>query len=839
MKPLRWIAPFLLSLVFSAGLFLLWPNTATAQDPGPGPCMSNTSAITATYNFALSSYSTEFEPTPTDLHNTIRGSTLTNTVLAQYTSNGSYLGGANAWYDVLASTGGQNIVTSLASKFSIQSPITGTSSTTITLTTFGAGANQKDFTAYCINDNTFIQYLYLADGVDNFVLGYNQTCDRLMVASGPTAAGSISMAVVQVSISCGAGTYPPPSGIEACSLVENANFSDDEGWLLVGSAVITNGALSLPVGGIAAQNLTLQSTTAYSAVISTTTPFSGEASIDLTLGTQSQTIEITTTGRYTASFTTPSLGGPIAYGLENNGPDPIDLDFTCVFLASSGGSEDGSCLAPTNGTFESADNWTYYRGATWQSPAKKALLPYADAGLVETTPPFTFSSIIPGQYLLMSFTAQKDGNDPAYVGTRGLGGPGAIIVTSTYQVYPTEYLYEIDFTDLASATNGSISFVNPGSPGLDGLTSQADFKVDNVCVFLANRPPNLPTPLDPDAITPIDLGVNYTSCDDVDGLLAGFGVNIQQYRAEYEAGASVWDPIGWVPWLVAAFWTILAMYLCVFMAAFVTLVDILEYLINNFLNIGSWLIRSWPIFTNFLYSLWIWFLATLPQLLVWLGQAFVLVLTWFFLSGGNLVVFTVFMLGYFIQALLDYLNWSVFDLPGYLLALLLNGLRGIVNLLIAAWNLFIPAFEAVLSGLADLWVSLWNLVAPFLSAVWSYILSGSTPLLLISPMIFLLTAIFNLIWMVILWIWANIFMVVNIPIQFYYAFDEGVKSEAFAYLLSCADQNFWCSLLAGIQLLNQVSAHTIVYPVVIVGIIVGSIMIFWREIWALFHIEIS
>lgn len=624
-----------------------------------------------------------------------------------------------------------------------------------------------------------------------------------------------------------------------CPLVGGADFLTDDAWLLTDGASITTGTLSLPVDGVAAQNLTLTSNRTYNAVISTTAVVSGTANLTIRLGTQSQSQEISAAGEYTFTFTTATLGGPVAYIIENTGPDAIDLDFTCVSLFSSGSGQ-GECLQPTNGTFETADNWTYYRSASWFSPAKKANLPHTDAGLIESTPVFTFPSIGVGEYLLLGFTAIREGSETAYVGNRGLAtGGGAIVVTSTYEVYPQEYQYEIDYTDLASATSGSISFVNPGSAGYEGVTSSADFKVDNVCVFIATRPPNLPTPLDPDGISPVDLGFNYTSCDDVDGLLAGFGVNIQQYRAEYEAGPSLWDPIGWVPWLVAAIWNALALYLCVFMAAFVTLVDILEYLINNFLNIASWLIRSWPVFVQWLLSVWAWLLATLPNVLAWLGDTIVLGLTWFFLSGGNLFVFTFFMLGYFIQAALDFLNWLGFDLPDNLLDLLLNGLIGIANLFITAWNLFLPAVEFVISGIVNFWVGLWNMLAPFFSAVWSYISGGSLPLLLLNPLVYLVLAVFNLVWMLILWVWANVFMVVNIPIQFYYAFDTGVRGEAFASLIACASENFWCQMLAGVQLVNQTSAHSIGYPIVIVGIIVGSLVIFWEYIWALFHTEIS
>lgn len=820
-----------IAIVIGVSLWSLWPATARAQGPE-----------SIDFDLSLDDYESEFTLlTWTEFLAEWPPTYGGCTPIDPWTGNPSDLGtwrDGIGWstitcgvqqYDATPSFG-QHFIIGLKTNFFVYSPDT-TADFYITYRTPTANSELSDF-VFCYDDGAYeaITKIGQIGNQAHYEIEAGQSC-QIVVAKRFVDFGEDPYSAVTRFTT----DYYNPA--QDCPTVQNANFVTADGWLLTNGASITTSILSLPVDGVAAQNLTLTSNRTYNAVISTTATVSDTTNLTVRLGTQSQSQEISAAGEYTFTFTTATLGGPIAYIIENTGPAAIDIDFTCVSLFTSPGGQ-GECLQPTNGTFETADNWTYYRNASWFSPAKKANLPHADAGLIESTPVFTFPSIGTGEFLLLGFTAQSEGSG-AYVGNRGLGGPGAIVVTSTYQVYPQEYQYEIDYTDLASATSGSISFVNPGSTGYEGVTSTADFKVDNVCVFISNRPPNLPTPLDPDGISPIDLGFNYTSCDDVDGLLAGFGVNIQQYRAEYEAGPSLWDPIGWVPWLVAAIWNALALYLCVFMAAYVTLVDILEYLINNFLNIASWLIRSWPAFVQWLLSVWAWLLATLPNVLAWLGDTIVLGLTWFFLSGGNLFVFTAFMLGYFIQAALDYLNWLGFDLPDNLLDLLLNGLIGIANLFITAWNLFVPAVEFVIGGIINVFVGLWNLLAPFLSAVWSYVTGGSLPLLLLNPMVYLVLAVFNLVWMLILWIWANVFMVVNIPIQFYYAFDTGVKGEAFASLIACASENFWCQMLAGVQLVNQTSAHSIGYPIVIVGIIVGSLVIFWEYIWALFHTEIS
>ena len=88
------------------------------------------------------------------------------------------------------------------------------------------------------------------------------------------------------------------------------------------------------------------------------------------------------------------------------------------------------------------------------------------------------------------------------------------------------------------------------------------------------------------------------------------------------------------------------------------------------------------------------------------------------------------------------------------------------------------------------------------------------------------------------WIFENILALAHIPLNFYYAFDTGVQSEAFSYLMSCAESNFWCQMLAGVQLVNQTVGHTILYPMVIVGIIVMTIVIFWDNIWEMLRFNV-
>ncbi len=631
-----------------------------------------------------------------------------------------------------------------------------------------------------------------------------------------------------------------------CTLVENADFITDTVWLLDNGAVISDSILSLPVSGAAAQNLTLDSSTTYTALISTTSIFSGESSIFVRLGTDYQSVTITQTGQYTAAFTTPTLSGPLAYSLENTGPDAIDLDFVCLYSGDQLPDAPSDCIAPVNGTFDTADDWTYLRDATWYSPAKEAFIPASTVGLLVSSSVYSLPTLTTGENLLLSFTSRKLSDDTGGITGRVKGVSG---VNFTYELYDTDYTFETSLNSLAGETSAEVAFVNPGLEGSTIFSGTADLALDNICIFVADRGPNLPTPTDPNATPPVDLGFNWTSCSTVDGILAGFGVNMAQYRADYAAGASVWDPIGWVLWLISAGWVILASWLCLFMAAFVTIVDILEYIINNLLNVFNWWVRSFPAFILWLGGWGDWIAATLANLSDAYGA---FLADWADWIGAGLAYISD-VIGLTLAAAMEWLGNSLAALANWIgdtLAALwawlstyllnLNGLRTIVNWLIAGWNLFLDAVGVVWSSVIDLAVNLWNnSLLPVLQAVWDY-LSGFSLIALIADLVIgFVVAAFNLFYMVAVWMWENVFMVVSLPLQVYYGFTEGTQSAAFDALIACSAENWYCTFLAGLQVVNQTVGATILYPIVIAGIIIATIGIFWRSIWKMFTIEIA
>ncbi|MCL4295253.1 MAG: hypothetical protein KJ077_05975 [Anaerolineae bacterium] len=650
-----------------------------------------------------------------------------------------------------------------------------------------------------------------------------------------------------------------------CPLVANSHFANDSQWLLTNGASITTSILTLPVDGVAAQNLNLTSNRTYNAVISTTAVVSGTANLDVRLGTQSQSQEISAAGVYTLTFTTATLGGPIAYIIENTGPDAIDLDVTCVSLQSSGQTGQGECLAPTNGTFEDDSGWNWYRGAEWFYPGRYASLPLADYGMIGTSSTYTMPTLAVGEHLLLGFTAR--GLDDGGV-VSGQITNGGSTVEFNYSTYEAEYSYEASLDTLAEETGVQLSFVNPGDVITDVL-STSDVVMDNVCVFIANRGPNLPTPTDPDGITPLDPRLQgFTSCGDLDGIWAGFGLNMAQYRADYAAGTSVWDPLGWVPWLISAIFVNLASWACFFFAAFLNLVDLVTYFLNSVMNIGNWLVRMWPLFVAWLSGWNDWLAGSLANIANAIGNTLAAWSNWI----GDALWATSTTIGLTLAAasewlgnslsslsdsiaafLSDWSNWiaeslaNLSDWIGATLATLwdwlasyflsLNGLRVVINWLILAWNVFLAALGSVISGILETLISIWNdSLWPFLSEAWAWI--SSMPATIASLLVDFVGAAWELLKMMFLWLWENVVSVAHTPLTFYYAFDSGINADPYG-LVSCVGANFWCTFLSGVWLINQLIAHSTLYPIIIVGIILSTLWILWDNFRELFFSPIE
>jgi hypothetical protein len=658
-----------------------------------------------------------------------------------------------------------------------------------------------------------------------------------------------------------ADEQPPTEGQIDCPTVTNANMADSTGWQLSGTAAITNGLATLPHGSAIIQNLSLSANVSYNTVISVTDVTDGPAWLTITLlGAGSQDDIIDQGGLYTYTLTTQAnLSGPIGFSVLNNALEldspTVIIDYICLYPAAAGpGGEQVTCLAPTNGTFDTSVGWDFYRGATWDQPAGYVTLPDTTNGLVWSTGVYSLPAISADQHLLLKFNSMstsQGGGVSVRVGNQVNEAIG------NFSNYPTWYTFEIDLGALAGTTDNHVSAANPGS-SLEGASSSTG-RVDNVCIFVSDRSALLPYPVDPNGITPINLGFgNITSCSDVDGIWAGLGVNMAQYRANYASGFSFWDP---TEWLVSAIFVMLADWSCMFIASFLSLLRAIEYLINNFLNIGNWLIRLWPAFIAWL---WLWlnwigqsltnlsnsygaFLAawaewigatlglasgiigaTLAAASEWIGQS----LTNLSNSYGAFLAAWAEWIGTSLANLSAWIGDTLATLWGWLSQYLfeLNGLKTIVNWLIAAWNFFIKNVGVLISDIIGWLAGLWNdVLFPFFQAVFDYFALSLFLSQLLGTILDLLGISGSFFIAIIKWSLENVIQFFSSPIDLYYGFFDGLNADGFQGFFACTDNNLWCYIFSGVQVINEVLGPSVMYPLVIVGIILVTILVFGRK----------
>ena len=693
---------------------------------------------------------------------------------------------------------------------------------------------------------------------------------------------------------------PQPETPPALLSCENdtADFDTAAGWQLTGSAAITDSILSMGSGDSAAQNVTLAPETEYTVAISVTATSSATVGLDVALGTESVTLLAVAPGQHVVNITTPAgLNGPLELRITQAGVagSLIDIDYVCISAGSGNGcllqnysfSEgqtswdeqgitwteedpvpielgsakmsfgdklwqsvevepdfdyditvsvratefgtdsqivvwfDGNeekyldisgvgnytatlrsstaqtvfyiqnyaenytnvyvdmicisggptgdttrqCIAPNNTTFDTTEGWQLFNGASHDALNMRAILPYSDPdrALIATTSAYTLPTLAEGEYLLLGFTALAEGT--AYMASQA----GA--ASFDYEIYEDAYEFESDISGQAGSTI-ELSFANIGS---DGFPAEGTAYLDDICIWVSDRPANMTTPDDIDGIEPWRAGWNV-GCSDVPAVLAGFGINVFALEEIYAAGVSVWDPANWVPWLAAALWVnVGAPVLCMILAMFGWLVGMLEYIVNQGLNWANWGQRS-------ARAASIWLGGGFWNLGKFLDRTAANWLTWAAVSAVNVWgIFSTIN----IQTAIDWITatgeW------------LMNGLWYVINSAIDGTP--VAGAQDTISDTSDLFS----------------VLIG--------------------------WLALHLADIIFIPLDFYEAVKTGITAVSYESLITCDGGNFWCTLLAGMQLINIVSADTIGYPVVILGIIVGTIWIFWRWIWELLTIR--
>lgn len=633
-------------------------------------------------------------------------------------------------------------------------------------------------------------------------------CSGLQIGNGRV---SLTKKFYGIRIECN-GEYEPDIG--TCLTVDDFHFTDtitDTPWLLSGSASIADSIMTLPPGDAAAQNLsTLASNTAYNAVISVTV-VATDSSLDVSLvGTQN--VVLAGAGLYTVPFVTN--GVTATYEIQNHvdSDGDVEIDYTCLYPAASDSTEI-VCLAPTNGEFDTADNWDWYYGAAWNPSGRNAYLPYNDIisdtgkSLVQSSGVYSLP-IITDTYLILAFESIAQGQQ-AVVSTR-VGDNW-----QEFEVNSSLYRYEADISSQAGITAAAVSFVNAGAPESE-FAAVDDLTVDNVCIFVSDTPPNIPSPTNP-WLDPFDFGFDY-GCNDVPALLMGYGIDVYTPADTYNAGVATWTEENWVPWLSGALWMNVGRPISCFLVEFMRLVvGIAQQFINNYTNVINWnyetLIYGVPWLQEGLSSMsanpiyWFnWYANSLQGVI--------------FNAGGNMSAST---------------NWNR---------------AGFIELQNSSAQNTIAVGQEVgsaISQMMDVFIWMWNeSVIPWMgfTAVASNTSSvdestGESLLDLFLWIIDVVGSILNLIWSILSWLAGLFTMAGDVPVEVYHSVRDGISSDAYTAEVACVDSNFWCYFWAGVYLVNETTGQTIAYPIIIVGLIIVTLVVVIRNVFAMFMIDIG
>jgi len=659
-----------------------------------------------------------------------------------------------------------------------------------------------------------------------------------------------------------------------CDAVTDADFTTGDGWTLYGSAAITNSLLILSAVDYATQPITftLPPNINYDVVMTATGVTSETNSIMVEFVTAGTTSTLTITD--TATYTTMLASGPTTEILRLIGiSGTVEIDFICLYPNLLFIGQYGDCLNNIipNGEFDTPDEWVFVNGAAHNDVGQNAWIPSVISGTWENyslavvgrptlngIPPL----LNPGEYLILQFDARAVGDGDGLITAlyRNNSLTNTVELTYTFGTYAEYYTFQTDFSYLAGDTSDiEIGFYNDSYL----VTQTNGVFFDNVCLFVSTTPMTVPVIAPGYFYSPL-WGVN---CANVSEWLSDT-IGIDFPALEQMETPSIWDVDQWVPWLASKLWIYAAKpIICILLALLDNLVG------TNFLNWLAWFTRqpnrifAWfsDWFAPFLLSLgsWLlWFtspLLSLINLILWFSGNFGEVLTW----SGTVVSWLwdvlVALLLWFTSPLLSLINlilwflgnsgevltWSgtvvswLWDILVALFFWIIGHWIGwamtILNTLITAWNILLPFVSAALSEMVEVGVFIWNMLAPFLSrigGVWEFILFLISQVGVIGELIIFF---FQVIWQFALMIWEGLKGAETLPIQFYSTFNNSVNDAEFELIPLCTGDmsNKWCVILAGLEVVDQAIAHSVGYPLVIVGIIVGTIAIFWRHIWEL------
>ena len=351
-------------------------------------------------------------------------------------------------------------------------------------------------------------------------------------------------------------------------------------------------------------------------------------------------------------------------------------------------------------------------------------------------------------------------------------------------------------------------------------------------------PTPTPTATPPIAPYSIESGryITYTvpfTCSAIPALMAGAGINTEHWRAIYNGGLPGDPPLPDAEWgAAAAYVTTAEPVMCMLLEQTRYSADIAGRMSNEFINYSSWSGRA------------------MSNGSIWLYQG-VLYSTGVIGHNANSIFFDTGSNWEITTGWLSWL-WARLDnsMAVYRAGLSNSGYSG-QNTLILAWNDLLIDLGATFSSILDTFIIVWNgSILPALQSVYSspteLVVDANPGAELFGPLgdfvwwvLSFLGSLIELFWWILNFILQNIILVATLPFILTNAFIAAIASPGYTLAIVCSGSSFWCPFLAGVELVNTTVAQTIGFPVVIVGIIIATIAIFWRDIWSVFQFNIQ
>lgn len=654
------------------------------------------------------------------------------------------------------------------------------------------------------------------------------------------------------------------TGAETCYTVDDASFDSGEPWTLT-AATISGGAVTLNAWGSAAQTVSLSPGMQYTVVMSAAFAQAGDLSITLGDHTEEITIPIAASLNYQQVFSVTS-GDQLELSSTSGG---VSVQYICY---NEQARAYGECLPLIpNGEFDANTDWQYRNGAVWNNVAANAFIPaiaggtFGNVGLgaVGQYPlQGMLPDLLPGEFLILQFDARSTDNGIVTARIRDIGIDDPVTITYTAATKNQYTRYQVPVSQLAGHDGAAmdIGFFNTGLlTSTTATTTDIAVFVDNVCMYLSNEEPQLPV------TNPIYGGYNGGlpfTCGTVSQWLYGLtGINFPELEAM--SPPSAWEFSNWVPWLAGRLWVNVGKPLsCLLVSlfnssSFMSAINFLNWLAVSVSSIVNWL-SSWflsglgyilSLATGFL-NLGKILLWDISNIINWIANSYTLLTNY-----GLAVVLAVMgsiigWLAWFRDLMASqyrYIDWiwtHIADFPGWLwdgLVALFYWVSGeiivqlitLLNLLIAAWNLFLPGLRGFFEFLLNLLVDFWNMLAPMFGSMsgifdvmWNLLVAvGENVIGIVTGLWGTLTTLGAI-------MFENFGETIGMPMSFYNAFNNAVSSEPFVFIPTCsAGGELWCNFIFGIQLVNQIAGQSIMYPIVIVLIIILTIITIQKHIW--------